>query len=93
MCLEEMNKTIHFNSLQFNRNKEKCFSPSLDWILNNPCNGKFNNSHIKKDRYKYILQFIFANESIEGFIQCRNEWKTHYRKQYLIKLYSINQLT
>jgi hypothetical protein len=93
MCAEEMNKTIHYQSLQFNRNREKCFSPSLDWILNNPCNGNFNNSNIKKDRYKHILQFIFTDESIKGFTQRRNEWKIHCRKRNSIQLIAINQIT
>ena len=50
ICEEEMLKTLHFQTLQYHRNREKCFSPSLDWILKNPCNGRFNNSNFKEDK-------------------------------------------
>lgn len=80
VCYEEYIKTVNNQSLQFNRNREKCFSPNVDWIKTIVQNGKFNNSNFCKDRYKYLLVFEFDDNELNKFIQCNNEWKTTIRK-------------
>lgn len=80
MCAEEASATLERQSLQFNRNREKCFSPYLDWINTRVRDGKFNNSNIKTERYAIVLRFKFADDEINKFTICKNEWKTNIRK-------------
>lgn len=89
----EKSKTLFYQSLQFNRNREKCFSPNLNWITTRVQNGKFNNSNFVIDRYRYLLEFCFEDESIAAFRCCNNEWKTNIRKLPLIKLVSVTDIT
>jgi hypothetical protein len=84
VCLEESEKTLHFQSLQFHRNKEKCFSPSLDWIKSRVQDGKFNNSAYIRNRYAHLLRFELEDDQISKFIICSHEWKTNIRKQVKI---------
>lgn len=90
MCREEALKTLSYKSLQYFRNREKCFSNSLEWIRSVVMNGEFNNSRHSPGRYTELLEFVFTDESIRGFRQCRNEWKTHIRKSSLIQLVSVS---
>lgn len=83
VCAEEYLKTLEFQSLQYSRNREKCFSPSLDWIKSRVQDGKFNNSQYT-ERYKYLLKFELEDSQISKFIVCANEWKTNSRKQVKI---------
>jgi hypothetical protein len=92
MCSVEAEKTLKFQSLQFNRNREKCFSHSINWILQNPCNGRFNNSAFCPDRYAHILIFDFTEESKKAFVIASNEWKIHIRKTSLIQLIEVKPL-
>jgi hypothetical protein len=91
MCSVEAEKTLKFQSLQFNRNREKCFSHSINWILQNPCNGRFNNSAFCPDRYAHILIFDFTEESKKAFVIASNEWKIHIKKTNLIKLMNVKK--
>lgn len=84
MCEEEYLTTVKYSSLQFYRNREKCFSPNLDWIKNRVCDGKFNNSTFCIDRYKYIVCFIIPSSQIYKFRVHLLEWKTDIRKQVKI---------
>lgn len=90
VCYEEYIKTLQEQTLQFSRNREKCFSPDIDWIKTVVQNNKFNNSNFCKDRYKYLLTYIFSNTELHKFRQCRNEWKTNIRSYPKpIKVYEI----
>ena len=90
----EKSKTLFYQSLQFNRNREKCFSHNLNWITTRVQNGKFNNSNCVTDRYRYLLEFGFEDSSIAAFSCCNNnEWKTNIRKLPLIKLVQITDIT
>jgi hypothetical protein len=89
MCVEEMNLTLYFQSLQYHRNREKCFSHNLDWIINRVMNFNFNNSNHVIGRYKHLLEFTF--DSSNGFIINNNEWKTNIRLNNLIKIISIKE--
>jgi hypothetical protein len=90
MCNKEADKTLYYQSLQYYRNKEKCFSPYLDWIKSRVQDGRFNNSYIKQDRYSRLLEFIICTSSLKEFIQCRHEWKTNSRK--IIKVLQVKEI-
>ena len=81
VCLDEANKTLDFQTLQYYRNREKCFSPNLEWIKTRVQDGKFNNSNSDTNRYKYLLKFEFNDDVVSKFVICNNEWKTNNRKQ------------
>lgn len=81
MCLREKEKTLHFGTLQYDRNREKCFSPSIDWINSRVKDGSFNNSQFKFGRYSYVLSFVFSDEDIRSFIKGEDEWKLNCRQQ------------
>jgi hypothetical protein len=90
MCKEEASKTLLHQSLQYSRNREKCFSPSVNWVQSVVMSGRFNNSQHCSGRYTELLEFIFTANSAEGFRQCNNEWKTHIRKSHQIQLISVS---
>lgn len=81
MCLREKEKTLHLGTLQYDRNREKCFSPSIDWINSRVRDGKFNNSQSKLDRYAHVLSFVFSDQDIRLFTKGKNEWKLNCREQ------------
>lgn len=84
VCKEEVDKTLHFQSLQYFRNKEKCFSPSIDWIKTRVQDGKFNSSAFEKKRYNYLLRFELEDSQLSKFTVCTNEWKTTVKKDVMI---------
>lgn len=92
VCQLERDLTIKQQSLQFNRNREKCFSPSLEWIRTNPMNGKFNNSQWVAGSYAHLLEFEFTDCSLPAFRQCTNEWKTHIRMMHKIKVVAVREM-
>lgn len=81
MCKEELYLTLKFNSLQYFRNREKCFSPYMYWIVNVVMNGRFNNSYSKLDRYMYLACFCIPTSEKHKFRRYKLEWKTDVRKQ------------
>lgn len=90
MCDEEAEKTLKFSSLQFFRNREKCFSPSLVWIKTRVMDGKFNNSGMKPLRYNRLLEFTIDSDSYSKFRICGNEVKILSRQ--IIKILSIKEI-
>ena len=85
LCQDEYFTTIKYSSLQFGRNREKCFSPYLGWIQHWVCDGKFNNSKFCNDRYKYLVCFIIPYSQIHKFRIHHLEWKTDVTKQIKIE--------
>ncbi|ALY07541.1 hypothetical protein 2AV2_89 [Nodularia phage vB_NpeS-2AV2] len=92
MCQVERDLTLYHQSLQFHRNREKCFSPNIAWIKTNPMNGKFNNSQWVQGRYAHLLEFEFTDYSLPAFRQCRNEWKTDIRSMRLVNIIAIKDV-
>lgn len=81
MCKKELDLTLKFKSLQYFRNKEKCFSPWFQWIVSRVMDGKFNNSENRLDMYAYLVCFCIPRSEEHKFRRCNLEWKTHVRKQ------------
>lgn len=79
MNKQELDATLNSGWLQFNRNKEKCFTEDLSFITNRVKDGNFNNSKFIKGRYEHILKFKFNIEDSDKFIFCRREVKTYSR--------------
>jgi len=92
MCKKELDKTLHFNSLQYFRNREKCFSPYVTWIKNKVMDGKFNNSNQASDRYSYLTCFCIPSFEKSKFRIHGVEWKTNNRKQVKVsKIIVLNE--
>ena len=56
MCKEEFDSTMKEGSAVFYK-RFKWFTPNIDFLLSRVRDGKFNNSHIEKNRYDYIVCF------------------------------------
>lgn len=56
MCQDEYMETVKNKEAVFHK-RFKWFTENLDFIRNRVKDGKFNNSHIVKDRYDIVVKF------------------------------------
>lgn len=85
MCKEELDDMFKNNKLSF-RKRFKWFG-TLEFVEARVRDGKFNNSRLVGDRYKYLVKFIFSESSLQYFIKCGfKEFMLDVRKTPLINL-------
>lgn len=63
MKLYRLMSKLEFDSVSEDRpfswnNKFKWFSPNKHFIIDRVNDGKFNNSHFKKDRYTHLVEYL-----------------------------------
>lgn len=83
MCKEELDDMFKNNKLSFKK-RFKWFG-TLDFVTSRVKDGKFNNSRLVKDRYKYLVKFMFSESSLQHFSECGfKEYMLDVRKSNLI---------
>ena len=91
MCTEEAQKSLSNQGPDFIR-RYKWFSPNHDFITQRVCDGGFNNSKAKPERYEEILAFEFTPESVKSFsIENEKEWKLDRRKVHSIQVLAVKE--
>jgi hypothetical protein len=83
MCKEEFESTIKEGSAVFYK-RFKWFTPNKEFLMNRVRDGKFNNSHIERNRYDYIV--CFEADMTKARILNNNEVQFDRRRNPTIKL-------
>jgi hypothetical protein len=88
MCKEELDDMFKNNKLSFKK-RFKWFG-TLEFVIFRVKDGKFNNSRLVEDRYKYLVKFMFSESSLQHFSKCGfKEFMLDVRKTPLISLLSF----
>lgn len=61
----EYQKTLSSREADFTLSRFKWFSPCIGFVLGRVCDGSFNNSKFKSDRYTRIVSFEFDDKYLE----------------------------
>lgn len=86
MCKEEFESTIKEGSAVFYK-RFKWFTPNKEFLMNRVRDGKFNNSHIERNRYDYIV--CFEADMSKARILNNNEVQFDRRRNPIIKLKQV----
>lgn len=84
MCKQELDRTLKFNSLDWN-SKYKWFG-SYEFVKSRVKDGNFNNSKFKTDRYACLLEITVDDSSLSYFKFNGKEYMLCVRDVPMVKI-------